>query len=303
MRRALTRAAALAIVVAGLVLLATPRAETASTPAHRGFFPVSVWYAGGTARAPMLEKVTPEKVAVWRKDLQQIKALGFNTVRCWVEWTAAEAEPGTFDFSALETVADLAAEVGLKLIVQVYMDSAPDWVGAAHPDASFVASNGLAVKSQSSPGYCFDHPGVREKVLAFFTGAARAVADKPAFYGWDLWSEPHIINWAEVYHLGSGDYMQFCYCPSTMARFRGWLEQKYGTLDAVNRAWYRTFRTWDEVEPPRFGTILTYTDYIDWKEFISDKLAEDLAAKAAAVKAVAPDGVVTVCAARSIVSL
>jgi hypothetical protein len=116
----------------------------------------------------MLEKVTPEKVAAWREDLQQIKKLGFNTVRCWVEWTAAEAEPGTFDFSALETVADLAAEVGLKVIVQVYMDSAPDWVGATHPDASFVAANGLAVKSQSSPGYCFDHAGVREKVLAFF---------------------------------------------------------------------------------------------------------------------------------------
>jgi beta-galactosidase len=78
-----------------------------------------------------------------------------------------------------------------------------------------------------------------------------------------------------------------------MARFRGWLEKKYGTLEALNRGWYRTFRSWDEVEPPRFGTILTYTDYIDWKEFISDKLAGDLAAKAAAVKAVVPDGVVT----------
>jgi len=293
MRRALRRAVCLGIIVGGLLLLAPPPTEPSSPPAHHGFFPVSVWYAGGTARAPMLEKVTPEKVAVWRQDLQQIRRLGFNTVRCWVEWTAAEAEPGVYDFSALETVADLAAEVGLNLIVQVYMDSAPDWVGAAHPDASFIASNGLAVKSQSSPGYCFDHPGVREKVLAFFTAAARAVADKPAFYGWDLWSEPHIINWAEVYHLGSGDYLQFCYCPSTMARFRDWLEKEYGTLEALNRAWYRTFRSWDEVEPPRFGTILTYTDYIDWKEFISDKLAEDLAAKAAAVRVVVPGGVVT----------
>ena len=93
--------------------------------------------------------------------------------------------------------------------------------------------------------------------------------------------------------MGDLRYVQFCYCHSTQARFREWLKKKYGTVEALNKAWYRTVKTWDEVEPPRYGTILTFTDYIDWKEFISDKLAEDLALKAAAVKAVLPDTVVT----------
>jgi len=259
----------------------------------KAFFPVSVWYAGGKARAPMLEKFTPEKRDIWRKDLRQIKDLGFNTVRCWVEWTSNEEEEGKYDFRTLEAVADLADEVGLKLIVQVYIDSAPEWVGRKYPEAKFVASNGLPVESQASPGYCFDHPKVREKILSFFSAAAETLKDKPAFYGWDLWSEPHIINWAEVYYLGNAEYLQFCYCPSTMARFRDWLKKKYQTLDNLNEAWYRTFRKWKEVEPPRFGTILTYTDYIDWKNFIADKLAEDLALKADAVKKIIPDGVVT----------
>jgi beta-galactosidase GanA len=260
---------------------------------HRGYYPVSVWYAGGQARAPMLEKVTPEKIPLWRKDLQQIKDLGFNTVRCWVEWTANESVEGEYDFSTLKTLVELADEVGLKVIVQVYIDSAPDWVGQKYPDAKFVASNGLPVESQASPGFCFDHLAVREKILEFFSETAKAVKDKPAFYGWDLWSEPHIINWAEVYHLGNAEYMQFCYCHSTMARFRKWLETKYETLDNLNRAWYRTFQKWEEVEPPRFGTILTYTDYIDWKNFIADKLAEDLAMKADAVRKVVSQSVVT----------
>jgi beta-galactosidase len=259
----------------------------------KDFFPVSVWYAGGKARAPMLERYTPEKEGLWRKDLLQIKSLGFNTVRCWVEWTSNEAQEGMYDFSALEAVADLAGEVGLKLIVQVYIDSAPEWVGRKFPDAEFVASNGLPVRSQSSPGFCFDHPGVRAKILQFFSTAAKVLADKPAFYGWDLWSEPHIINWAEIYYLGDAEYLQFCYCPHTMARFREWLKKKYATLNRLNEAWYRTFREWEEVEPPRFGTILTYADYIDWKEFISDKLAEDLRMKADAVKKIVPDSVVT----------
>jgi beta-galactosidase len=259
----------------------------------RGFFPVSVWYAGGKARAPMLERVTPESPEVWRKDLEQIKSLGFNTVRCWVEWTANEKEEGKYDFSTFGTLVDLAGKVGLKVIVQVYIDSAPDWVGAKFPEAKFTASNGLKVESQSSPGFCFDHPGVREKILKFFSEAAKVVKDKPAFYGWDLWSEPHIINWAEINHLGNPEYIQFCYCPSSLARFREWLKKKYETLENLNKAWYRTFRSWEEVDPPRFGTILTYTDYIDWKEYISDKLAQDLALKAEAVRSVVPESVIT----------
>jgi len=275
-----------------LALILSPSWGTAADKTE-AFFPVSVWYAGGTARAPMLESVTPKSAGIWKKDLDQIKRLGFNTVRCWVEWTACEPKEGKYDFSALTTVADLAAQAGLKVIVQVYIDSAPDWVEAEFPDSRFVASNGLAVESQASPGFCFDHPGVRGKILKFFGEAARAVERKPAFFGWDLWSEPHIINWAEIYHLGDTRHIQFCYCPSSMARFRGWLEAKYGTLEALNRAWYRTFRSWEEVEPPRFGTILTYTDFIDWKEYISDKLAQDLSMKADVVRAVVPGRVVT----------
>jgi beta-galactosidase len=277
-----------ALAVAGPVYVSAAAPQKA-----RGYFPVSVWYAGGKARAPMLERVTPESPAAWKKDIDEIKALGFNTVRGWIEWTACEREEGRYDFAGLRTLCDLAGKAGLRVIVQVYIDSAPDWVGKKYPDAEFVSSNGVAVRSQASPGFCFDHPGVRESILRFFSEAARAVKDKPAFYGWDLWSEPHIINWAEVNYVGDLQYVQFCYCPSTQARFREWLKKKYATLDALNSAWYRTLKSWDDVEPPRYGTILTFTDYIDWKEFIADKLAEDLALKAAAVKAVLPAAVVT----------
>jgi len=288
-KRTLGPAIILSAILAAVMVLPNGFADDKT----RDFFPVSVWYPGGKARAPMLETVTPESAAVWRKDLEQIKSLGFNTVRTWVEWTACEKEEGRYDFGALTTVVDLAGEIGLKVIVQVYIDSAPDWVGARYPDGKFVSSNGVAVQSQAAPGFCFDHPGVRDKILRFFTEAARAVKGKPAFYGWDLWSEPHIINWAEVYYVGNLENVQFCYCPSTQARFREWLKIRYGTIAGLNKAWYRTFRNWEEVEPPRFGTILTYTDYIDWKDFISDKLAQDLKLKADAVKAVVPDSVVT----------
>jgi beta-galactosidase len=76
-------------------------------------------------------------------------------------------------------------------------------------------------------------------------------------------------------------------------RAGGQVKKKHGTLDALNASWYRQYVSWDEVEPNRLSTILSYTDYIDWKRFIADKLGEDLRARYQAAKRGAPDRVAT----------
>jgi beta-galactosidase len=253
-------------------------------------FPMAVWYGGGKARAPMLEADPAAKKEVWRKDLRQIKALGFDAVRCWIDWASGEPAPGRYRLDTLDVLLSLAEQEGLEVIVQVYMDSAPEWVGRRYPDSLFVSSNGQAIRPESSPGYCMDHPGVRKADLAFYEAVARRAGASPAFLGFDLWSEPHVINWANPTYISNPE---FCFCPYTRARFREWLKKKYGTLDALNAAWYRRFVSWDEVEPGRLSTILSYTDYVDWKTFIADKLGEDLRARYGAAKRGAPDRVAT----------
>lgn len=247
------------------------------------FFPVAVWYGGGTVRAPMLAPVGPGSERAWRQDLAAMKSLGFNTVRTWVEWSAAEPREGAYRFDQLELVLRLAEQAGLKVIVQVYVDSAPEWVGARFPDGHFVSQGGTAIKSQAAPGFCFDHPGVRRAVLRFFEEIARRASASPAFYAYDLWSEPAVMNWALPAYVPNA---QFCYCPHTIARFREWLKARHGTVEALNAAWYRTFTSWEHVEPPRFGTILTYADFMDWRVFIGDKIAADLKSRADAVRGV-----------------
>jgi len=256
----------------------------------QNFFPISVWYSGGKARAPMLSPITPQSEAEWQRDLEQIRALGFNTVRTWVEWAHAEPQPGQYRFKNLELLSRLAEKTGLKVIIQMYADSAPDWVGKQYPDALFVAQSGETVPSQAAPGYCTDHEGVGQAVQRFYTETAKVAVRYPNFFGWDLWSEPHILNWAIINYVPN---VQFCYCPHTQERFRRWLQKKYEDLDALNAAWYRNFESWDDVEPPRFGTILSYTDFIDWKNFIYDKMAEDLRARRDAILKADPNRVIT----------
>ena len=272
-------------VLAGVLLFAQlgwaggPKAA----PAVGGdsFYPVAVWYGGGKARAPMLERVDRSSPERWGKDLDQIKAVGFNTVKCWVDWATAEPKPGEFDFENLDLLMRLAQERGLRVVVQVYLDSAPDWVGEKYPDGKFVDRSGAVIVSQAAPGFCIDHAGVRGEIVKFL-GALSSEANKfSALYGWDVWSEPHVINWAEFPYLTNPE---FCFCPSSEARFREWLKKKYGTLEALNAAWYRRFERWEQVEPPRASTILSYTDYLDWRTFIDDKLAGDLRTRVEAIR-------------------
>jgi beta-galactosidase len=238
----------------------------------------------------MLEPDPASRKEAWRGDLQQIKALGFNTVRCWIDWASAAPKEGEYNFETLDILTDLAAEVGLRVIVQVYSETAPDWVGKKYPDSHFVSISGDVMPNEASPGYCFDHSGVRKEVLGLYNALAERMKTKPAFLGWDLWSEPLIISWGYAYYLPSPE---FCFCPHTVARFRDWLKVRYGTLEALNRAWYRRFESWDQVGPNRLSTILSYTDFIDWRSFILDKLQQDLQARYQTVKRVLPDAVTT----------
>ena len=246
------------------------------------FIPIAVWYTGGRARATMVRPPQADSPVSWRKDLENIHACGFNSVRAWVDWATGEPKPGEYHFEALDLLMDLAEEVGLRVIIQIYLDSAPDWLVSYYPDCRYISAGGVPVDSQGAPGYCYDHPGVHAAAEQFMTALAQHVTHRPNFYAWDLWSEPQIVQW------GYFDFLPqpavFCYCHHTVQRFRDWLKGKYPDLEALNTAWYRQFSSWDLVTAPKFISLMTYTEYIDWIHFIQDKLADDLRWRQSAVK-------------------
>ncbi len=178
-----------------------------SQPPAPPFFPVAVWYAGGIARAPMVSPVDAESPQRWRSDLEQIKALGFNTVRTWVEWSHGEPRRGEYHLEQLDLLLRLAHDVGLKVIVQVYLDSAPEWVGRSYPDGRFVAQSGDVITSQAAPGFCVDHDGVRGAMRGFLAEVARRASASPAFHAYDLWSEPAVMNWAQPAWIPGAQYL------------------------------------------------------------------------------------------------
>jgi len=259
----------------------SPAVHASTIDTQKSFYPLAVWYGGGKVRAPMLERIDGSSPERWSRDLDQIKSLGFHTVKTWVDWATAEPARGQFSFTNLDLLLQLAQARGMRVIVQIYLDSAPDWVGQRYPAGRFVDRSGAVIASQSAPGYCIDHRGIRKEIVDFLEALSREANRSPALYGWDVWSEPHVVNWAEFPYL---THPEFCFCASSQSRFREWLKAKYQTLEALNAAWYRSFESWTQVEPPRYPTILSYTDYVDWRTFIDDKLAGDLKTRVDAIR-------------------
>lgn len=260
---------------------------------QKGFFPVAVWYGAGKARAPMVLAPLAEKTRkLVRRDLENIKKLGFNSIRYWIDWATAEPEPGKWNLELLDFLFDLAHENGLKVILQLYLESAPNWIALSYPAARFQAQSGDIIDPQSSPGVCLDHPDVREEAEHFMLRVAEIVKDHPSFYAWDVWSEPHTVQWTWLEWLPRG-LGWFCYCPYTQERFRRWLERRYGDIQELNKAWYRTYRSWEEIQPPKYVTLSTYCDLIDWQLFCMDKLAEDLRWRVQTIKKVDPHHVIS----------
>src|SRR5690606_32849212 len=114
------------------------------------FLPMAVWYGGGRARAPMLERDARKKKDAWAEDVRQIRALGFNTLRGWIDWASGEPEQGRYEFDTLDVLLELAEDHGLRMVLQVYMDSAPRWVGERFRDSLFVSSGGQVIHPESS---------------------------------------------------------------------------------------------------------------------------------------------------------
>lgn len=245
------------------------------------FFPVAVWYNGSFSRAPMMSRTPLDEVRI-KEDLNKIKNLGFNSIKYWVDWATCNPKPGKLDFTQVEKFMDIIGSSGLKVVVQIYLDSAPNWIADKYPDALFRSQSGQEVESQASPGYSLDHPEVRSHAAYFLKALSKLLAKYPSFYAWDVWSEPHVVNWSWFDYMGPEPW--FDYNVHTLERFKKWLIKKYNKIENLNNSWYRTYKDWNQVRIPKYVTLSTYQDIMDWQAFTIQKMKEDLEFRVKAIR-------------------
>jgi len=203
----------------------------------------------------------------WEKDYKQASIDGMNTFRHWFMWGSVEVAPGKFDWGEYDKQLELAAKNGMKTIVAEVIHSAPEWAFRQYAHARYETADGLKVVSSirnssatgGFPGLCLDNDDVKEKAGIFLRELVNRYKDHPGMGGYDIWNECN---------LNSSAY-NYCYCPATQQKFRGWLKNKYGDLKTLATAWHRySYATWEDVVPPKGGEA--YPDNIDWVQFRID---------------------------------
>lgn len=221
---------------------------------------------------------TPEREC-WEMDFRNMRELGFNEVKLFVQWRWSHRAPDRFYFEDLDRLMDLSARHGLGVTLNILLDMSPLWLFDRHPDARQVDNGGHVVEPcvvghrsiGGHPGPCYSHPGALADRKLFVAAAVEHFRDHPAMHMWDVWNEPELCFPQRYPNLAN----MACYCPHCRAGFLAWLHAKYCELDRLNAVWGRCYEAWEQVELPRGAGAVT--DFIDWREFHLDTLAAEAA--------------------------
>ena len=205
---------------------------------------------------------TPDE---WAGDLKHIADLGFTTIQLRPQWAWHEVEEGTFRWDDMDALISLAAGNGLKILFKFFLESAPGWLFKNY-DAERVASNGTPIKPRARGSFyvggwmpCFDNPVVWEKASRFVAAGVERYKDRENILGWHLWNEPRSRPFND------------CACKHSTAHYRGWLREKFGTVDKLNETFGLAVRDFEDIDPP--PDISGYYDSWLWRQSRADAVA------------------------------
>ncbi len=228
----------------------------------------------------------------WEKDFARIKDSGLNIVQLWVVWAWVEPKPGQFCFDDYDRLIELAEKNNLGVILSTIAEIHPHWIHREVPGSEMVDHMGRRVISSNrgechfglTPGGCFDHPGIWNRMEKFLSEVVIRYRSTTCLRGWDAWNE---LRW-NVQADGL-----VCFCEHTLEAFRRWLDEKYKGLDGLNKAWKRRYSSFEEVLPGKlpgrpYTEMMAFEHFITWRANRHGKKRYDL------IKSLDPNRIVTV---------
>ncbi|MFJ6072876.1 beta-galactosidase [Streptomyces sp. NPDC093065] len=201
----------------------------------------------------------------WPEDVRLMKAAGVNSVTLGVfSWSKLEPRPGVHDFAWLDRLMDLMHTNGIGVVLATPTASPPPWLGRLHPDTLPRDEDGRTEWWGGRQHFSHSSTVYRRHAAAVTEALAARYARHPALLMW------HINN----------EYCTHDHGDEAAARFRRWLQDRYGTLDALNAAWGTAFWSqgygdWAEILPARRTHYLKNpAQVLDFRRFTSDMLLE-----------------------------
>ncbi|ASB51067.1 beta-galactosidase [Alkalitalea saponilacus] len=165
--------------------------------------------------------------SVWERDLKQMAEMGFEFTHYGeFAWAQLEPEEGKYDFDWLDRAIELADKYGLKVILCTSTATPPVWLVRKYPEVLITHEDGTRMDHGARQHASFSSSFYREYSQKMIAELAIRYGNDERVIGWQLDNEPRT----------SVDYGSDAH-----ERFRAWLKEKYGTIEALNKAWGNDF--------------------------------------------------------------
>ena len=213
----------------------------------------------------------------WARDMENIHKLGMEFVHMGeFAWYFMEPEEGRFDFDWLEKNVALAAKNGMKVILCTPSATPPIWLTREHPEILMKDSAGRTMEQGGREQGDWSSPVYRAYVTAIDTELAKRFGNDSRVWGWQIDNE--------LSHYGK----RFSYSQAATRKFRGWLSEKYGTIDRLNAAWggafwstmYQNFGQIDIPNPEVLVADPSPHSLLDFKRWFAHETADYIAMQA-----------------------
>ncbi len=209
------------------------------------------------------EQWSPE---VWREDVRLMREAGVTYVSLGIfAWARLQPAEGEHDFTWLDEVLGLLHEGGIAVNLATATASPPAWAVQAYPDILPVDRYLRPLEQGSRQHFSPCSPSYKRLASDLVRALGERYKDHPAVVMW------HVNN-------EYGCHVKEDFSPQAQAEFRVWLEDRYGDIEGLNRAWGTPF--WGQlytafeqvVIPNATPSVPNTSAVLDAKRFFSDQL-------------------------------
>lgn len=219
----------------------------------------------------------------WAEDAARMAELGLTHVRIGeFSWSRLEPKRGAYDFDWLARAIDTLHGAGLKVVLGTPTATPPKWLVDEMPDMLPVGADGSVRRFGSRRHYDFSHDGYLEECKRITLMLAREFGEHPGIAAWQTDNEYDCHN------------TTLSYSTAARAGFQQWLQRKYQSPEALNRAWGNVFWSMEisefsEVELPNLTvTEANPAHVMDFRRYASDMVVRFNKAQADIIRAHSP---------------
>ena len=198
---------------------------------------------------------------ILEEDIRMMTKAGISVVSLGIfAWSTLEPEEGVFRFDWLESIIEDLHRAGIKIFLATPTGARPVWMARKYPEVLRVNATGQRNIFGARHNHCFSSPVYREKTALINRKLAERCGSHPAVILW------HVSN----------EYSGDCHCDLCQGNFRSWLRKRYGSIEALNKAWWSSFWShtlsdWEEIHSPvPHGEMTVHGLNLDWKRFTTD---------------------------------